>query len=105
VVYVYAKRECSPPPLKVVAVERDTHSLVRSGGEPARAPGVGQNADKMWAQMPNSPRLLETIDATVRNTPALCGPASPHEASEINSGSTSMGGVRVSKPITHPMQL
>ena len=30
----------------------------------ARAPGVGQNAHKMWAQMPNSPRLLETIDAT-----------------------------------------
>ena len=55
---------------------RAVHNEVHSEGQ-ARAPGVGQNADKMWAQMPNSPRLLETIDATVRNTPALCGPASP----------------------------
>ena len=41
------------------AVPNEAHSE-----QHIRAPGVGQNAQKMWAQMQNSPRPLETIDAT-----------------------------------------
>ena len=37
------------------AVPNEAHSE-----QHIRAPGVGQNAQKMWAQMQNSPRLLET---------------------------------------------
>ena len=49
------------------AVPNEAHSE-----QHIRAPGVGQNAQKMWAQMQNSPRLLETIDATRHGRPHRC---------------------------------
>ena len=50
------------------AVPNEAHSK-----QHIRAPGVGQNAQKMWAQMQNSPRLLETIDATRHGRPQYSG--------------------------------
>ena len=50
------------------AVSNEAHSE-----QHIRAPGVGQNAQKMWAQMHNSPRLLETIDATRHGRPQYSG--------------------------------
>jgi hypothetical protein len=38
-----------------------------------QAPGAGQHAEKMWAQMQNSPRLGETIDATRHGRPQYSG--------------------------------
>ena len=58
------------------AVPNEAHSEGQ-----ARAPGVGQNADKMWAQMPNSPRLLETIDATRHGRPQYSGTLWPRKPS------------------------
>jgi len=50
------------------AVPNEWHSE-----EQARAPSVGQHADKIWAQMQNSPRHLGTIDATRHGRPQYTG--------------------------------
>ena len=50
------------------AVPKEAHPVWQ-----VQAPGAGQHAEKMWAQMQNSPRLLETIDATRHGRPQYSG--------------------------------